>query len=287
MKTSNLRLAIIAAGLLGSATLTHAALLVQWDFNDAGSANTSANAGTLGSTFDLRTFESNSNISTTQTNIQSTLTPGGAGKSLNLTSTGSMGGAQGAFGNIAAASTSVSNLSAMTVSGWFNASAAPTNGVTLLRASSGGNNGWQITFIGGQQMRLLVGDGSAATNYNSNATAFAGAANTWQFFSVSWTALGGATWYVGSPSSSATAAGSNATARTMNSNSFQVSLGRSGTGAGNAFYGYLDDIRIYDTALDATAIESVRASSIPEPATFAAILGLGVLGVVATRRRRA
>ena len=275
-----------SAYLLVAAMTTASAQLVKWSFDDNGSPNTAANSGTLGSTFDLRTFRSNSNVSTSQTNIQSTNTPGGSGYGLDLTSTGAMGGAQGAFGNIAAASTSVSALSSMTVTGWFNAAATPTSSAYVVRASTATNSGWQITFIGAQQMRLAVGDGTASTNYNSNTTAFAGATNTWQFFSVSWTAAGGATWYGGSPTVSATAVGSNATARSMNSNSYQLALGRSGSGSGTAFYGYLDDLRIYNTALGASAIEAVRAEAIPEPSSYAALAGIATLVIGTLRRRR-
>jgi hypothetical protein len=48
---------------------------------------------------------------------------------------------------------------------------------------------------------------------------------------------------------------------------------------------WMDDVRIYDTALDAATLEAVRGSNIPEP-TSAALLGLGLAAAVWISRRR-
>jgi hypothetical protein len=261
------------------------AQIAVWNFDDAGSPNTAANTGSGGSTLNLRTNVSVTNTTNTQVNLQSTNTPGGTGFSLNLTSTGSTGGAFGANAAINGTSNSLSGLTAMTVSGWFNTSAAPVSGTYLIRASSNTNQGWQLTFNAAQQLRLTVGDGTASTNYNSAATAYSASTDTWQFFSVSWTSTGGATWYAGSPSVAATAAGVSPGARTMNLDASQVILGRR-TSATGSFYGYLDDIRVYDTALNLVQTEAVRAEAIPEPSATAALFGVFALGAHAIRRRR-
>jgi hypothetical protein len=279
---------------LALAALTPAiasAQIIRWSFDDSRTPTPqtfTANLGTLGSTYDLRTFVSNNNQSTTRTNAQAADSLAGSAFAFDLTSTGSMGSAHGAFGDIATAQSGLTGLSSMTVSGWFNASSAPTSGATLIRASSGSNNGWQITFTAETgQLRLNVGDGTGSTNYNSNINAFS-TATGWQFFAVSWTSTGGATWFRGTDSIGATAVGTTTTARTMNTNSFAVSVGRGNSGTGNSFHGYLDDLRVYGSALNLASIEEIRTvNAIPEPSSFATFAAAAALGFACLRRRRA
>jgi hypothetical protein len=261
---------------LATAALVASAQLVQWTFDDPGSATFLTNSGSLGAEMDLRTFISSNPdpliipATATRANLQSTNTPGGVGKSLDLTSSTAMKAAQGAFGNIASTTNNVSGLTAMTITGWFNASAAPSSGVQLIRANTAANNGWVLSFKSDRQMRLNIGNGTTATNFNSSPTAFAvSPVGVWQFFAISWNSTVGHTWYAGSPTAAAAAAGTGTALATMNANPYQLSLGRSGSGSGTAFYGYLDDIRIYNTALTAEQVEALRLSNLaalPAPA---------------------
>jgi hypothetical protein len=277
----------ILLALLALSPVVASAQLVRWSFDETGTATSADNTGSLGNAYDLNTFKSNTNASTSAANLRVADTLGGSASALDLTSTGSTGGAQGAHGTISAAAGGLSGLSAMTITGWFNPSTLPANGTFLLRNSTGSaGGGFNLQFISSQQLRLLVSDGTASTNFNSATNAFSAGADAWQFFSVSWTATGGAIWYSGTDTIVSTSNGLNTTARSMGTNSYQAILGRSGTGSGNAFYGYLDDIRIYDTALSGDAIEAIRLSNIPEPSSFAALGGLFALGVAAMRRRR-
>ena len=55
---------------------------------------------------------------------------------------------------------------------------------------------------------------------------------------------------------------------------------------GNSFrwQGGIDDVTIWDEALDATAIQNIMTNSIPEPGTFT-LIGLAGLGLILRRRR--
>ncbi len=255
----------LAACLLASSTITASAQLVRWSFDEAGTATFADNTGSLGDAYDLNTFASIGNASTAAANLRVADTLAGSAFALDLTSTGATAAAQGAHGTLAAppSAGALSGLAAMTITGWFNPSATPASGVFLLRNSTGSTGGgFNLQFIGAQQLRLLVSDGTASTNFNSAPTAYAAGTGAWQFFSVGWTATGGAIWYAGTDSVASTSNGQNTTARSMGANSFQTILGRSSTGAGNAFYGFLDDIRVYDTALTAEQIDAIRLSNV-------------------------
>ena len=59
------------------------------------------------------------------------------------------------------------------------------------------------------------------------------------------------------------------------------------TSQGEASSGFVDYIRIYDTALTANEVAGLSVSAIPEPETYAMLLaGLGLLGFAARRRKQ-
>lgn len=49
--------------------------------------------------------------------------------------------------------------------------------------------------------------------------------------------------------------------------------------------GQLDDFRIYDVALNSSQIATLAAAAVPEPSTYAALLGICALGLAMWRRR--
>ena len=64
-----------------------------------------------------------------------------------------------------------------------------------------------------------------------------------------------------------------------------LAIGGSGN-SGDYFSGFIDNVRL-STFTSGTFNTSMLAySAVPEPTTYSALLGLGVLGLAATRRRR-
>jgi hypothetical protein len=181
---------------------------------------------------------------------------------LDLGNSSSMGGSAPTV-TIASAQTASESFTEMTVTGWFNTDEPPVNGVTVFRHAAN-NKGWQVTFTGPQRMNLAVNEGpSAGTNYQSNTAAFAADTGKWQFFAVTWTAAGGAQWYVGSEQSAPVTDAKTATPRNMGSGSgIALTVGRQNSG-GSAFKGKFADLRIYDTALDAAQIAEIHAAVKP------------------------
>lgn len=73
----------------------------------------------------------------------------------------------------------------------------------------------------------------------------------------------------------------------LNTSSTALRIGNSSTD-NRGFNGKIDDVQIYDTALDATEIAYIfnnPGTVIPEPSSAALLLGLGALGLIARRRR--
>lgn len=72
-----------------------------------------------------------------------------------------------------------------------------------------------------------------------------------------------------------------ATYTNFNEDTVLASIGARPTGS-EAFNGMMDDLKIYDTALD---LNGIRASAVPEPTTYG-LLGAGALAAVSLGRRR-
>jgi hypothetical protein len=287
--------ALLAAGLAHAQTP-----LAHWTFDDA-AGNTAANTGSVGTSLDLTMFDSTN----TAADLSTATGVNGIGTAIDFSSASAMGNGTGPRASVAANVTTYSALTGLTVTGWLNTADLFTGSSgTLIRnynTTTGARGGFQIitansaTF--GDGLRLVLGTGIASpqtVDFNIYGNATLTQANAWVFFAATWSNSGSnnLNWYAGDTLNAATVAVTSTTAiaTIANTNFGKTVIGRNDTNAGgNGFDGLLDDIRIYDTALDLTQIETIRASAltaIPEPSNFAALGGLLALGCATQRRRR-
>lgn len=195
--------------------------------------------------------------------------------------------------SIASRPTEVNALTSFTVQGWFktdgsliagNANIFTVNGNMSLIATASGQISLNVDGTSRQ---------SATGGYNTN--------STWTFFAVTYDGTVSATpnvkFYVGNTTTGVTQLGTTATndSGTVGGTSGILAIGNS-AGGDRGFDGLLDNIRLFGSKTDATGVltlselETIRVADIttvPEPASFAAILA-GFTGIaVCLRRRRA
>lgn len=249
-----------------------------------GNGTTAANAGTLGANYTLNLR----NATDVATNLHGASGSGVSGlpgdRALDLTSAAAMNGA-GPYGTPVAEVNSDLVFSAMTITGWYrvDGNATMTSGTSIFRNNTTSpRSGWFLRWTTTDRLQFGVGNGTSDVTFNSSNNAFGNNGGNWQFFALSWNGTN-ATFYSGGISANATAAGTGALSASMATDSQAMFLGRSSSSAG-AFKGYLDDIRVYDTALGLTAIDSIRLGAIPEPSSVA-LLGLALGALVILRRR--
>ncbi len=81
-----------------------------------------------------------------------------------------------------------------------------------------------------------------------------------------------------------TLAGTFSNAQSINTGTGPLRMGDSYQDTGRDLKGFLDDVRVYDEALDATSIAALATVPIPEPSSTA-LLGLGGLALILRRRK--
>ena len=268
MKTTAPVAALCGILLAASLPTTEAAQIISIDFNQTGTAAT--NAGSLGGNYNV-TLKNNGGTPTDLHSADGTGVSGLAGdRAFDLTSATGMNLA-GPYANFVSETHSdLAPLGALTLAGWYKvANGADFNGAYVIRNNSDTPvfGGWSVNFTSVGRMQFTVGNGTSSPVVNSSNNAFTSNGGNWVFFAVSWNGSN-ATFYNGTVAGSATAVGSPAFSQTMVVDSQAASIGRSNLTTG-ALDGLLDDFKIYNTALDATQIEAVRVSAIPEPSTFA------------------
>lgn len=286
MKTTAPVAALCGILLAASLPNTEAAQIISIDFNQTGT--TATNAGSLGGNYNV-TLRNNAGTATDLHSADGTGVSGLAGdRAFDLTTAVAMGGA-GPYANFVSETNSdLAPLGALTLAGWYKvADGAELNSAYVIQNQNGSSpsvGGWRVNFTTVGRMQFTMGYGSAVQTVNSDSNAFSSNGGNWMFFAVSWNGSN-ATFYNGTVAGSATAVGSRALSQTMLGDTQVASIGRSNSTG--ALDGLLDDFKIYNTALDATQIEAVRVSAIPEPSTFAMLLAASFGALLFWRKRSA
>jgi hypothetical protein len=192
--------------------------------------------------------------------------------------------------------TAFDGATGLTILGWYYGTPSNPvigNGRIVDSTISGNVSGFFLRAETTMAARLRLGNGTAGANVDTPAGFFV-SDSTWRFFAVTWDGSTGAvSFYSGTDTTAASNVhnGNNGLSTIGNfgaATTFpNLTLGVQGSNPSGAQFGaYLDNIQLYDTALDLTAIEAVRTAAVPEPSTFALVLGLGALGFILWRRRR-
>ncbi len=279
---------------LAAPSLTQAQTpLIQYNFNE-GTGTSAANTGSLAPVFPSTTsnlildatHSSWATAASTLSGTGSALIIDGAGK--NSTTSGYQQ-ADGTGLN--------TNLSAFTITLWVNlTTAGASERLVTFADGSVPSHGFdfRLNTLTGEQASLgLFVDGTTVTSTGGNIVDVVG---QWTFVAVTYdgnATTNNVSFYYGGSSVSATVLGSAVTANkgaidTVNNQTTALRVGSSGTtNVDRTPAGVFDDVRIYGSVLDASAIEAVRVSAIPEPATTALLMaGAGLIGAVILRRRR-
>lgn len=289
MKTPTpLTRALLCGGLFLLGAVTGSAQLISYNFNQNGTQAT--NGGSLGSNYNLNTLADD----TTPTNF---FTAGGMGvsganndRALDFgQSVASMGG-DGAYGELVSETNSdLSPLSTLTIAGWYKIdSSADIAGGFIFRNNSGSpeRGGWGFEGVSADRFQLSIGNGTTTVTARSSAGSYTANSGEWVFFAVTWDgglANSNTQFYVGDFDTAVSGAGTVDLAETMAADTQILRFGKSNNSSGT-WDGLLDNIVVYDSVLNATEIENLRLSAIPEPTSAALVAGAGL--ILALRRRR-
>lgn len=291
-----------AGAILCSMSGAHGALLYQWNFDSTSGNNTGTGTG--------GTLTANVGAGATTGSFGAAGVSGAAGDNSLGTSNANDNWWGTDVGNAAAVSTlDLSTVNQFTITMWVKRSGG--NNADLLNIGStttpdsASNPGISLGLNGTWDNGIRVG----VNGYNAwNGDLWSpGTDNDWVFLAVAYDGTGGVWWdpamlalygadrnlaiITGDTTTSASVAatlpfhigdwgtspgvaavGSTATA-------FLATNGSNGSG----FSGNLDDVRIYDSLLTVSEIETVRLSAVPEPSSAAV---LGAMGALALLRRR-
>ncbi len=225
---------------------------------------------------------------------------GVAGESIVNAATGQAGA--GVLGGTLGASGS---LNAFTLTLWVNLSTATPNNYRLFEISPGAPastataDGTKL-FVGlnaGGGLQAYVNnvngntvgtDIATANTWNNGGTLGTYTANKWYFVALTYDVTAGTSQlYSGDQGTAATLAYSfnntSGGALDLSTDSSLSLLDR--FSGGRNWPGAIDDVNVYNGALNQSQIDTIQLASIPEPSPFA-LISLGFLGLVAIRRRR-
>jgi hypothetical protein len=288
----------LLSGALAVATICNSAsatLIVDYDFNDNASGIHANSTGSV--TTPLTLYSSSS----TQANIRGADGSGVSGQAgdyaLDIGSTTDAMGSQATTGgqartlvNATDFAASIGSLSSFTVTGWFKSSSQLNFSTQLFALGSSAI----VVRSGNTAGNLSLTVNNVAVGETTGANVF-GTTNEWVFFAVTYDGTsttdnlifyGGTVG--GSVSVIATLSSTNGGMTQPSSASLFVSPSI------RPYDGYMDNIRLYGSASDATgalsasAVQGVYASAIPEPSasSMALVIGGLALSLILVRRKR-
>lgn len=230
--------------------------------------------------------------------VRSANTPSGAGSAVDLV--------DNPYAHVLAGDADeLDGLSAITLTTWLNLRDYTSGNHRLVAKQSGGAFGgfsWNMNAapndgaVSADNFRLamFVGNNvsSGAGDFGAAfSSADAGADNEWVFLAVTYDnsqASGNTHFYMGDMTGSVTELGS---AQTLPQITIDGGTARFGVGftdaaptANVSANGLQDDVRVYASALDATQLEAIRLSNVPEPASLG-VLAMGAAALLGRRRR--
>lgn len=183
-------------------------------------------------------------------------------------------------------------LNAITISMWVNVSAFGDSD-RLISNIGGSASGFEMNLKTGA---LTDGDYRISFGFNSTSGAVQSSDNVgyqldeWVFLAVTYDSSIGTgdnvSFYLGSETDSVVMNDSDAKSGAIVASSSDLEIGGTpATSSDRTPTALFNDVRIYNGVLDTAALESIRASAIPEPAHTGVFVGALLMGLVVIRRR--
>ena len=268
MNISIRSLSVLLAAGMAATPAAEAALLLQYNFNDATNPTADSGTGTPanGSLIGGGNFVTN--------------TPSGSGSAYNTNSNSD------SYVATSADPGKLDILTNFTVTLWVNLQAAPdVNDRLVSKLNSGLTEGFDFRFSSTSGQLIFVVDNTSNTSTQNLPVT----TNLWQFVAVTYN--GGLTsantnFYSGGVATAVTPLGTAVTVNAGQSADSSVNFEVGGTPAsasGRSPNAFFDDVRVYDETLTQSELEAIRLSNIPEPAAVL-LAAFGMISLGARRR---
>ena len=279
---------VVASLALAVSAGVASAQLVNYTFNNTGT--TEPNVGTLGSSANLNLRVGPNGPAT---DLHGPVGSGvGGGRALNFTSATGMGNQATGTSPYSTAGDvdGLDGLSAFTVTGFFrtDGTAAIGNAARLFsKLDAGQPGGYQLLSDFSGRLDFQVFDSAISGTFGASSDVVYTETQEYVFFALTYNASGDGsdvTFYKGTTTTPVTLAGGGRVndITTIPGSTAPLLVGNRLDGA-RPFDGFIDEFRIYGSALNAAQIEAIRVSAIPEPTSLAAA---GLIGGLLLRRRQ-
>jgi hypothetical protein len=254
-------ISILAAGLFAFASLTQADLVASYSFETVidGEGDSDLTPNDLGSNH----WDLGLPLYSNYTGADGAISVGEGRNGGNALSPNLPPSPGYAVPKATALDTEFDNATAFTLIGWYRGDdIEATNGRLFDRMSNNNQDGFFFRVnSAGLDARLRMGDGATGVNVDTPAGFFI-SDNTWRFIAVTFNA-GDVVFYRGDESTPASvfSSGNNGLASTgvPSSGPFELTIGTQASSPSNAlFNGYLDDLKIYNSALTLEEIQAVQ-----------------------------